>query len=287
MGRTQGRMAGMSGLLEVDLGRRADGTTAILSQSSEAPLLSQRAVYADSGFPGLAHVCIMSSSGGMLQGDSHRTRIRLGAGAQARITTQGATRIYGMERGGAEHAIGIGLEDGAYLEYLPGQIIPYAGSEYVQKTEIRAHSGATLFCSEVITPGRVAMGESFGYDSCRIMTRACDENGRVRLVDNSYLAPRAQNLAETGVLAGRAVAGSAYLLSGSERARRVLDAINGREPDEGILLGASLLYAGDGLTARILGERADAVAGLVSEIARIVRQDAAPELAAEPACNMR
>lgn len=262
----------MSGLLSVDLRRRDDGVTIISSQSSKAPLLSQRAVYANADLPYLAHVCIMSSSGGMLQGDHHKIDISLESGAQACVTTQGATRIYGMESNRADHDINIKLEDNAYLEFLPGQIIPYRGSVYHQNTMASVHSSATMLCSEIITPGRVAMGELFAYDTCNILFKVHDENGRLRLADVSHLEPRIQDLTEIGILNNRSVVGSAYLLTNPERAARLLERVTQLHLDD-VSFAASLLYASDGFTVRLLGDRTETVIAAISRIADIVRDD--------------
>lgn len=271
--RAAGRSAGMSGLLSVNLARRDDGVTVISSLSSRAPLLLQRAMYTDAELPQLAHACIMSSSGGMLQGDFHKTRMSLESGAQASITTQGATRIYGMDSSSSGQEISMELGSDAYLEFLPGQIIPYRGSKYRQVTEAVVHSSATMLCSEVITPGRVAMGEMFVYDTCNVAMRTRDENGRLRLADVSHLEPQAQELEGIGVLDGRNVTGSVYLLADPVRAKRILGRIADVDLDRGVEFAASLLHASDGFTARLLGDHATDIIETVSAIARIVRDD--------------
>ncbi len=105
-------------------------------------------------------------SGGILDADQLDWRIDVGAGAQAQITSTGATRIYRSRMPGrvaAQHAtITIG-EDG-YLEYLPDQLIPYAGSRFEQTTHIHLGPRASLIWWDRVAPGREASGECFAYD---------------------------------------------------------------------------------------------------------------------------
>jgi urease accessory protein len=54
---------------------------------------------------------------------------------------------------------------GALLEYLPDELIPFAGARYRQETVVELSEGAGLFWWESVAPGRAAHGELFKYDS--------------------------------------------------------------------------------------------------------------------------
>ncbi len=267
-----GHTAACAGLLAVSLERRHGGRTVIASQESRAPLLSQRAVYADAQFGGLASVCMMSSSGGIVQGDAHTTRIALGAGAQARITAQGATRVYGMDSGSATHSVGVSVGEGAYLEMLPGQLIPYAHSRYAQSTECVIDDSATVICSEIVTPGRVAMGESFMYDTCHLSMAVRSQDGRLRLADAARLEPREGDIARVGALGDKTVAGSAYILAAEPLAAEMCESIAGMRIAEGVSCGASPIHGGDGLTVRMLADRPEDIARTIRDIASTLRR---------------
>ena len=71
--------------------------TIITYQKSQVPLFLQKALYYDETIPPMAHLFILSPSGGILQGDRYRTDITLSNNAICHITTQGATRIYKMD----------------------------------------------------------------------------------------------------------------------------------------------------------------------------------------------
>lgn len=144
------------------------GNTIIKEQYSRVPLLVQRAMYLEESLPAMAYVYIVSPSGGILQGDRYQIDIKLGNGTYAHVTTQGATRIYKMERNYASQAINIEVKEGGYFEYIPDQIIPFRNSRFYQEVILNVHDSATMIYSKVIVLGRVASGEAFEYDICYV-----------------------------------------------------------------------------------------------------------------------
>ena len=109
----------------------------------------------------MAHVFVLSPSGGILQGDRYRMDVELKNNAISHITTQGATRIYKMESNYATHMVTLSLKNNSYLEFIPEQIIPYKNSRFYQKTNLDIDDSSTVVYSETIVPGRIAMGEMF------------------------------------------------------------------------------------------------------------------------------
>ncbi len=113
----------------------------------------------------LAHV--HNVSGGILDGDSLECRIDVASGAQAQVTTTGATRVYrsrSTERVALQR-VAVTLGERAYLEYLPDQLIPFAGARFTQQAHVTLESGAALFWWDMLAPGREASGEIFRYES--------------------------------------------------------------------------------------------------------------------------
>ena len=161
---------GHNGVLELELEANSDGKTIISKQYSHDPLLLQRALYPEISLPNMAYLYVMSSSGGILQGDRHRIEVSLNDNSLTHLTTQGATRVYGMNSDYASQMVNITLGKNSYLEYIPDQIIPYKNSRFYQKVNLKIHDNSNLVYSEILTPGRVAMGESFDYDICYMRT---------------------------------------------------------------------------------------------------------------------
>jgi urease accessory protein len=105
-------------------------------------------------------------SGGVLGGDQFTLEIEVGPAARVQLTTTGATRLYRSRPGvpPARQQCHVRIQAGGLLEYLPDQLIPFAGSRYQQSTYIELAEDAGLFWWETIAPGRLARGESFAYD---------------------------------------------------------------------------------------------------------------------------
>jgi len=148
----------------------------------------------------LAH--LHNLSGGVLSGDRLMLRVEVGEGARVQLTSTGATRVYRHREGrtAAHSFVWISVDKEALLEYLPDQIIPYAGSRFVQETEIElAAGGAGLFWWETLTSGRSASGEKFSYQALGIRSRILYE-GRPLVIDQFTIEPSVRSPQRVGVL---------------------------------------------------------------------------------------
>src|ERR1700682_3006024 len=115
---------------------RGDRNQTILAESEQRlPLRIVRAFQLDDGG---ALVHLHNLSGGVLGGDHLDVIVEAGPRAVAQVTSTGATRIY-RSRENAEPAkqrLQISVEDDGLVEYLPDQLIPFAGSCYREATRI-------------------------------------------------------------------------------------------------------------------------------------------------------
>jgi len=137
--------AGKVGFLGINLEYDSDrNKTVITKQESQVPLYVQKALHYDESIPSMAHVFILSPSGGVLQGDRYRTDITSQNNAIAHITTQGATRIYKMDENYATQIINLKVNKNSYLEFIPQQLIPYNNARYYQKVTFNVDETSTL-----------------------------------------------------------------------------------------------------------------------------------------------
>lgn len=157
-------MPGSSTLLHLSFELNRNDSTILRVKRQEPPWRVVR------GFPSptgetLAHV--HNVSGGILDGDSLECRIDVAPGAQAQVTTTGATRVYrsrSTERVALQRVVAI-IRESAYLEYIPDQLIPFAGARFKQHAQVTLHPGAALVWWDQVAPGREASGEIFRYES--------------------------------------------------------------------------------------------------------------------------
>ena len=266
--------SGKVGILDVELKENDKLKTVITKQFSQVPLQIQRAVYPENSLPGMAYLYIISPSGGILQGDRYKTDIMLKNNAVSHITTQGATRIYSMNSNSATQMVNITLDENCYLEYIPDQIIPYQNSRYYQKVNLNIHDDATLIYSEVLTPGRIAMNESFDYDICYLRTYCKNQNNRFRCLENMKIEPKKYDMKIKGVLGKYNIVGTVYVLTKKDKIQKLDEIINEKiEKSELITSGTSILPNESGIIVKILGNNTEDIFEKVYDIVKITRKE--------------
>ena len=267
---TAGKVGALVLKLEHDPGRQK---TVAKEQYSKVPLYTQRALYLEESLPSMAYMYIMSPSGGILQGDRYRMDITLKNDAFFHLTTQGATRLYRMDKNYATQLVNINVGEGCYFEYIPDQIIPYRNSRFYQKVTLSTHDNSTMVYSEILVPGRVGSGESFEYDICYLKTSAKNQNGDLRFIDIALLEPKKRNIKNFGVLEDFDVVGTVYILTEEKYIRGLNDQINSMiESLPKIYGGATILPNNSGVMVRLLGPFAGDVRNVIYEIVRISRK---------------
>jgi urease accessory protein len=149
---------------------RGDRNQTILAESKQRlPLRIVRAFQLDDGG---ALVHLHNLSGGVLGGDHLDVTVKVGPRAVAQVTSTGATRIYRSRKNTepAEQRLQISIAEDGLVEYLPDQLIPFAGSCYRQETRIELGANAGVFWWETVAPGREASNEVFAYDLLQLKT---------------------------------------------------------------------------------------------------------------------
>jgi urease accessory protein len=247
--------------------------TVIKEQSTKVPLFIQRAMYLEESIPSMAYIYVISPSGGILQGDRYRIDISLSNHAYAHVTTQGATRIYKMEKDFGTQMVNIVVDDGCYFEYIPDQIIPFRNSRFYQIVNLKVHESATMIYSEMLIPGRVASGESFQYDICYIKTIAKDNAEKMRFIDIMKLEPKKENLESFGIMNNFEVIANVYILCNEKYQSDMKDKINTTMKNKNKIYGGTSSFPdNNGLVARILGNTTNDVKNIIFEILAISRQ---------------
>ncbi len=256
--------------MEHDPGRQK---TVAKEQYSKVPLYTQRVLYLEESLPSMAYMYIMSPSGGILQGDRYRMDITLKNDAFFHLTTQGATRLYRMDKNYATQLVNITVGEGCYFEYIPDQIIPYRNSRFYQNVTLNTHDNSTMVYSEILVPGRVGSGESFEYDICYLKTSAKNQNGDLRFIDIALLEPKKRSIKNFGVLEGFDVVGTVYILTEKKYVRELSDQTNSMiESLPKIYGGATILPNNSGVMVRLLGPFASDIRNVIYEIVRISRR---------------
>ncbi|WP_346012335.1 urease accessory protein UreD [Streptomyces sp. SID3343] len=229
------------GILDLAFARVA-GRTELVGRYQKSPLQLMRPLYIDPHLPEMAFVYVMSTGGGIAQADRYRTDVVCGADTQVHVTTQAATKVYRMEHDYATQRVHIDAGPGAFVEYLPGPLIPFRDARFYQRTEITIAPGATVIVGETLTAGRLARGERHAY---RILTTDLElrrPDGTLLALDTLRLEPGrigeasardtasgadgAGGPAGPAVMAGRDHVASLFVVTDRRPAAEVADALH-------------------------------------------------------------
>lgn len=139
-----------------------------------------------------AEVILQDVGPGVFPGDELSVAITAEAGADLRVVGQGATKLYPCPCSRQAHAeITLTAAEDATLWWLPGALIPFRDADYVATTRVDLAPTARFASLEVISGGRLAMGERDAYRSLDLRLRVV-QGGRLRLLERALLDPAAQ-----------------------------------------------------------------------------------------------
>ncbi len=216
------------------------------------------------GFPagrtgdGTLNVVIQGVGPGYLPGDRLVTGITVEAGASLVVRGQGATKLY-PSQGRLPVAVDVSLvvHEGGRLVYLPGALIPFRHAELEQVTRIEVARGGLLALGEIVTPGRVAMGEAWEFTRLRLDVEARFA-GRTCLIERARIEPSRRPLHSVARHGPHPVAGTIFVIGDHADLPPV-------PPETGPVTWATA--SGDGYTlARFLGPTVQAVAAAMEDL---------------------
>ncbi len=216
-------------------------------------------------------VVFLNTAGGLTGGDALRYELAVGEGAMAVATTQTAERAYASVSGDARMDVGLGVGQGASLDWLPQETILFDASTLMRRTTVAMGRGARLLMAEMVVLGRAAMGETLralAFEDRREVRR------EGRLVHLEPLRITSATLrAGPGALGGnRAVATVVLLAQGAEDALGPVRAVLG----PGLEVAAS---AWDGrLVLRAAGPDLLVVKRIVARVLGVLRGGPLPRV---------
>jgi urease accessory protein len=266
---------GKVGILELDFELRGTPSrqrTDLVHHYQKTPLQIMRPLYYNALRPDMPYTYILTTGGGVLHGDRQRTDLRFGENTSAHVTTQTHTKLYRMETGYATALVNIEAEAGAYVEYLPDPVIPFAGSRYYQRTAVSLHEGATLVTGETIYAGRLTRGERNAYEVYASDFEVRRPNLTPVAFDRVRLVPEGGRVGGPAVLDGRDIFSTLYVLSPLVPAAQVaaalhaaVDAVISASDDDQARFGVSVLPGDAGAWLRLIGD--DTITAIAAQTA--------------------
>lgn len=164
-----------------------------------------------------AKVILMTASAGILAGDQYDMRFSVGRGADLTVTGQGYTKLFRCKHAPSHQQTTITVHSGAVLHYLPCPIIPFGGSQFSSQTEVFLSPNCHFVWSDILSCGRVGMGERFAmrqYHS-RLVVRV---KQTPVFLDHCLITPEEIDYTSVGFFDGYSHMGTLYLYGGDESA---------------------------------------------------------------------
>lgn len=146
---------------------RAEGGRTVHQGGATAPLKLLRAQHHRDG---RCELPLLHTAGGLVGGDELGLRIRLEPDSRVLLTTVAAQKVYGTvgrsrrtpEGLWARQDVALQLAAGADLEWLPQELVLFAGGLYEQRLRVDLAPGAGFLGVDVVRLGRSAAGEDLG-----------------------------------------------------------------------------------------------------------------------------
>ncbi|WP_430334710.1 urease accessory protein UreD [Rhodococcus sp. ACT016] len=255
---------GKDGVLELEfvlVGER----TEIGHRRQRPPLQIMRPLYVDPQRPDLPVVYLMSTGGGLVQGDRMRFEFDCGPGTSVHLTTQASTKVQRMDTDYATQIVSLRAGAGAFVEYLPEPLIPFAGARLHQRTAVTVDPTATVVLGETVLAGRLARDERHRYDVFASDLEISRPDGTLLAVDTIRLLPADGGVTGPAVFGDHDVVGTLYVISSLASASALADALHGAidAAAEGIRAGVSILPDDCGAWVRVLGPDTESVGAVV------------------------
>lgn len=264
-------MVHTDGLLRLGFALDARGRSCLVSRAQRFPLHLTNPLYLDASLPGMAFVYAQNPTGGVFGGDRLTIEVNAGCGTEVHLTSTSSTKAYRSESGDANEFVALTVSRDAYLEFMPEPLIPQAGARLRQHVSVDLDEGAAFLMADVVSPGRAARGEIFGYDKLerRTVVRRC---GSEIAVDALRFEPRTWPPGQRGVFGGYTYLASVLAVAPPSIQGPWRDQLIEAAHDlPGVLAGAGALPGEEGVVVRILSESLMAATVSIDRIWGIVR----------------
>jgi len=189
------------------------------------------------------------------------------------LTTQSATKVYKTLGHPAIQKMIFTLKEGAILEFLPDHVIPFAGSSFVQKTQVDIGKGSVAIIVDSFASGRKARGEGFQFLKYQNEIEA-RYLGQTFLIERTLITQNSAPLSEIGIMEGNDYLASFYILTDSVSAYEgLIDMINTELEKFDNLTGSVCSLSANGLLLRMLSKTAFNLHDAILKVWALVHQE--------------
>ncbi len=252
--------------------RPEDGVTALAAQSFRAPFHLSKSYWEPDTRTLLVQV--VNPTAGILSGDRLESSVSVDAGAAVLLTTPSASRVFRMRTGEARSLQSFRVAAGAWLEVLPEPLVPHRGSVFHQRTVLNVERGGSAFYADLLFPGRIAHGETWGWS--RLVLELEVRHGAA-LALRERLDQSAEHLRALAALAGAgdtACFGNAVFIapdfSPAPAWRAELHALQ----SDGVWIGASPLHTEAGWSIKFVAPDSILLRRTLADLRRLLTKNA-------------
>lgn len=128
---------------------------AILEQRSPLRVLFPRPAPGD-----IPQAALITTSGGMVGGDTLDISVSVGPDAAAMVIGQAAEKVYRSQGEDCRIDVSLRVGDGGWLEWLPQETILFDEARLRRQTTLSVAAGGRALAGEILVFGRVARGET-------------------------------------------------------------------------------------------------------------------------------
>ena len=130
---------------------------------------------------GFCELPLLHTAGGLVGGDRLELELQGGPGSRSLLTTAAAQKVYGSAGRSRLHPAGqwarqqvtLTLASGSRLEWLPQEMVLYAGALMEQRLQVQLPGDAGFLAAEVVRLGRTAAGEGLEGGQWRSTLEIC------------------------------------------------------------------------------------------------------------------
>ena len=255
---------------------RVDQRTVLATRTHVGPLRVQKALYPEG--PEVCQAIIVHPPGGIVGGDTLAIDIGAGAGALAQITTPGAAKWYRSSGARATSRTTLRVSPGAFLEWLPQEVILFDGARASIALRIELQPGARCFGWEVTCLGRTASSERLTHGSLR-QSLELHRDGAPLFCERAVIEGGSRAL-QSGAILGDAPVFGTMVAAGATVTHELLAECRAVLCDDG---DGAITRLPDVLVGRYRGDSASAARTYFANLWRLLR----PHLAGRDAVTPR
>jgi len=210
-------------------------------------------------------VVIMSSSAGIMAGDTQEYNINVGENTKLELTSQAYEKIHKMEEGKAVRKCKIKVEKNALLKYNPQPTIPFAKSSFENNVVIDLEDNTSkLIFTDIISCGRATSGEKFQYNLYKSYIEVRCENKLVYR-DNTIYVPKDFKMNGYGFFEGYTHLGNMFICNFENSVEKIHLIREVIEENKEVSGGATLIK-NENICVKVLGNSGQILNNLFNEI---------------------